>query len=145
MSLDSSDLRAKESVVVYGLSSEGYQIASKLATKGYKVSLIDENLGTAMELRPEIAGDYRELRSLLSDEVLMSIKSSKEATSSSKVIFFTPKIRRKDDDILAEVKSKLGKAAKNMSVETLFVFCLPCGISGTRGNHRQDRAFLGVG
>ncbi len=129
---DSSDIKAKESVVVYGLSSEGYQIASKLAAKGYKVSLIDENLGTAMELRPEIAGDYRELRSLLADEVLMRMKSSKESTASSKVIFFAPKIRRKDDDILAEVKSKLGDASRNMSSETLFVFCLPCGISGTK-------------
>ncbi|MGI0091469.1 MAG: hypothetical protein ACREBS_07155 [Nitrososphaerales archaeon] len=134
MSADSSPEPTlnKESVVVYGLSSEGYQIASKLASKGYKVSMIDETLGTAMELRPEIAGDYRDLRSLLSDEVLMTIKSSRESISNSRVIFFTPKLRRKDEEILAEVKTKLGESSKNMNQGTLFIFCLPAGISGTR-------------
>ncbi|HVB12233.1 MAG TPA: hypothetical protein VNE86_03805 [Nitrososphaerales archaeon] len=132
MSSDSSDSKQKESIVVYGLSSEGYQIASKLAAKGHVVSLIDEILGTAMELRPEIAGDYRDLRSLLADEVLMSIKSSKESITKSKVIFFAPKIRRKDEEIVAEVKARIGDAAKNMSADTLFVYCLPSGISGTK-------------
>ncbi len=94
--------------------------------------MIDETLGTAMELRPEIAGDYRDLRSLLADEVLLSIKSSKESIANSKSIFFAPKIRRKDEDILAEVKSRLGDATKNMSPGTLFVYCLPVGISGTK-------------
>ena len=124
--------KQKENVTVFGLSSEGYQIASNLAKKGYKVSIIDENLGTAMELRPEIAGDYSELQALLSDEVLMEIKSSKESISNSKVIFFAPKIRRTDEEILAEVKSRLGDVSKNMSVETLFVFCLPAGVTGTK-------------
>ncbi|MGA2876445.1 MAG: hypothetical protein ABSE82_13015 [Nitrososphaerales archaeon] len=127
-----SDAKSKESAVIYGLSSEGYQIASKLAAKGHQVTLIDETLGTAMELRPEIAGDYRELRSLLADEVLLSIKSSKESVANSRVIFFTPKIRRKDEDILAEVKSRLGDVTKNMSPDTLFVYCLPTGISGAK-------------
>lgn len=132
MAQDSFDSKQKESVVIYGLSSEGYQIASKLAAKGHGVSLIDETLGTAMELRPEIAGDYRELRSLLSDEVLLSIKSSRESIVNSKVIFFTPKIRRKDEEILSEVKSRLGDVAKHMSSNSLFVYCLPSGISGTK-------------
>ncbi|MDG6905799.1 MAG: hypothetical protein JRN20_08450 [Nitrososphaerota archaeon] len=132
MSQDSFDTKPRESVVVYGLSSEGYQIAAKLAARGYKVSLIDETLGTAMELRPEIAGDYRELRSLLADEVLLTIKSLKESVSSSKVIFFTPKIRRRNEEIPAEAKTRLGDVTKNMSSGTLFVYCLPCGISESK-------------
>ncbi len=48
--------KPKESTVIYGLSSEGFQIGSKLAAKGYQVTMIDELLGTAMELRPEYRG-----------------------------------------------------------------------------------------
>ena len=124
--------KPKESTVLYGLSSEGFQIGSKLAAKGYGVIMIDELLGTAMELRPEIAGDYRDLRSLLADEPLMEIKSKKESISAAKVIFFTPKIRRKDEEILAEVKSRIADATKFMGPGTVFVFCLPLGIGGTK-------------
>lgn len=130
MSEESTE-RQKEAVVVYGLSSEGYLIGSKLAAKGYDVSLIDETLGTAMVLRPEIAGDYRDLRSLLADEVLMSIKSSKESVVHARVIFFTPKIRRKEESLI-EIKSRLGEAVKNLSRDTLFVYCLPSGLAGTK-------------
>jgi len=132
MSQDSFESKTKESVVVYGLSSEGYQIAAKLAARGYQVSLIDETLGTAMELRPEIAGDYRELRSLLADEVLLSIRSSKESVTNSRVIFFTPKVRRRNEETAAEVKTRLGDVTKNMSPNTLLVYCLPVGVSGTK-------------
>lgn len=126
------ELGRKESVVVYGLSSEGYLVGSKLASKGYEVSLVDETLGTAMVLRPEIAGDYRDLRSLLADEVLMSIKSAKESIVHSSVVFFAPKIRRKENDGIVEIRTRLTEASKNMSKETLFVYCLPSGLSGTK-------------
>jgi hypothetical protein len=132
MSESSQELKPKESTVIFGLSSEGFQIGSKLATKGYQVTLIDELLGTAMELRPEIAGDYRDLRSLLSDEPLMEIRSKKESISNAKVLFFAPKLRRKDEELLAEVKARVSDATKSMSPETVFVFCLPVGIGGTK-------------
>jgi len=119
-------------VSVYGLSSEGYFISAKLASKGYEVFIIDETLGTAMELRPEIAGDYRELRALLNDEVLMTIKSSRDCIADSKVVFFAPKIRRINEDILSEVKSRLSELAKNLSEGSLLIFCLPLGISGSK-------------
>ncbi len=124
--------KKNEAVTIYGLSSEGYGIASKLASKGMEVFLIDETLGTAMELRPEVAGDYRELRQLLSDEILMTIKSSKECIANSKVIFFTPKLRRNDEDILAEVKGRVTELSKHLNSGSLIIFCLPLGISGTK-------------
>jgi hypothetical protein len=124
--------KPKESTVIYGLSSEGFQIGSKLAAKGYQVTMIDELLGTAMELRPEIAGDYRDLRSLLADEPLLEIRSKKESISAAKVIFFTPRLRRKDEEILAEVKSRIADATKTMGPNAVFVFCLPLGIGGTK-------------
>ncbi len=121
-----------KSVSIYGLSSEGYAIASKLASKGFNVSLIDETLGTAMELRPEVAGDYRELRDLLSDEILMTIKSARDSISNSRVVFFTPKVRRNDEDILSEVKSRIADVSKNLTSGCLIMFCLPLGIQGSK-------------
>lgn len=94
--------------------------------------MVDELLGTAMELRPEIAGDYRDLRSLLADEPLLEMRSKKESISSAKVIFFSPRLRRRDEEILAEVKTRIADATKNMSANTVFVFCLPLGIGGTK-------------
>lgn len=124
--------KPREPSVIFGLSSEGFQIGSKLAAKGYQVTLIDELLGTGMELRPEIAGDYRDLRSLLADEPLMEIRSKKESIAAAKAIFFAPRLRRRDEEILAEVKSRISDATKNMSPDTVFVFCLPLGIGGTK-------------
>lgn len=132
MSDSASELKQKGSAVVYGLSSEGYEIASKLAAKGHNVSIVDEMLGTAMELRPEIAGDYRELRSLLADEVLMQIKSLKECISSAQVVFFAPKLRKRDADIVSEVRTRLSDVSKNLSSDSVFLFCLPVGFNGTK-------------
>ncbi len=129
---NATELKPKETTVIYGLSSEGYLIGSKLAAKGYQVTMIDELLGTAMELQPEIAGDYRDLRSLLEAEPLMEIRSKKESLSTANAIFFTPKLRRKDEELLAEVKSRIADASKTMGANSIFVFCLPLGMGGTK-------------
>ena len=46
------------SVAVYGLSTEGYRIASSIAINGSKVSLIDESVRMAILLKPDIARTY---------------------------------------------------------------------------------------
>lgn len=132
MSNDASDLKPRGAAVVYGLSSEGYQIASKLAAKGHQVSIVDETLGTAMELRPEIAGDYRELRLLLADEVLMQIKSLKESVNSASAVFFAPKLRKRETEIVSEVKTRLAEISKHLSSGSVFLFCLPLGLAGSK-------------
>ena len=132
MSEAGSELKQQATAVVYGLSSEGYEIASKLAVRGHRVSIVDEMLGTAMELRPEIAGDYRDLRSLLADEVLMQIKPLKETIGASHVVFFAPKLRKRDADIVSEVRTRLVDVSKHLSSGSLFLFCLPVGVAGTK-------------
>ena len=42
-------------VVVYGLSTEGYAIASQMAIKGADVYIIDESTPSAISLKSEIA------------------------------------------------------------------------------------------
>lgn len=116
---------------IYGLSSEGYQIASKLAAKGYEVFIVDETLGTAMLLRPEVASDYRELWMLLAAEPLLPVRPTRESISNSKVIFFTPKLR-KNEDLMTEVKTRVIELAKSLASGTLLVFCSPLGIGGSK-------------
>ena len=120
------------SIAVYGLSSEGYEIASKLAARGYEVYVIDETLGTAMLLTPGVAADHRDLRTMISAEPLLTIKPSKECISNARVLFFTPKLRRTDQDLLSEVKSRLQDLSKNIRPGSLLVFCVPLGIGGTK-------------
>ncbi|HEU4985045.1 MAG TPA: hypothetical protein VFT58_05345, partial [Nitrososphaera sp.] len=55
-------------VAVYGLSTEGYRIASAMAVKGAKVSLIDESLRNAISLKADIARTYPNVSSLVEDE-----------------------------------------------------------------------------
>jgi hypothetical protein len=121
-----------DAVTIYGLSTEGYQIGAKLASKGYEVFVVDENLGTGMILRPQLASDYSELRELLAEEPLLDIKSGKECISKSKVLFFSPKLRRNEEDVLSEVKSKLSDLAKSVTTGSVILFCLPLGIFGSK-------------
>lgn len=124
--------RSNDSVTVYGLSSEGYDIGAKLASKGYEVFVVDESLGTAMILRPHMAADYTHLSSLLADEPLLDIKSGKDCISKSKILFFTPKLRRNEEDVMSEAKSRLGDFAKNIAPGSVILFCLPLGIAGSK-------------
>ena len=50
--------RSSATTAVYGLSTEGYRIASSIAVKGSKVSLIDESARMAITLKPDIARTY---------------------------------------------------------------------------------------
>jgi hypothetical protein len=123
---------ARTAVSIFGLSSEGYEIGAKLAAKGYQVYVVDEKLGTAIILRPDVAADYKDLRSFLQDEPLVGMKPSRDCLSNSKVVFFAPKLRRSDEDILSEVKPRLADVSKNISQGALFMFCVPLGIGGSR-------------
>ena len=109
-------------VVIFGLSSEGYSVACKLSVKGYKVSIIDETLGTTMHLRPEIAADYGELKKLMAEETLLEMSSQKTAIANARVVFFAPKIRRRQEDILSEVRTRVTELGKNLSGGALVVF-----------------------
>jgi hypothetical protein len=124
--------RPSGSITIYGLSSEGYQIGAKLASRGYEVYIVDESLGTAMILRPQVASDYSELRDLLTEEPLLDLKSGKDCIRRSSLIFFSPKLRRNEEDILSEVKLRLTDLSKNISPGSAIVFCLPLGVYGSK-------------
>jgi len=55
---------AKEKVVIYGLTTEGYFIACQMAIKGVDVYLVDESSPTAILLKPEVAKNCPDIDSL---------------------------------------------------------------------------------
>src|SRR5437016_11233320 len=74
---------------VYGLSTEGYRIASSIAVKGFKVSLIDEAARMAISLKPDIARTYPDVSSLIEDEPLLALEPVDVAVSEASYIFFS--------------------------------------------------------
>ena len=48
----------KEKVVFFGLSTEGYYLASQMVINGADVRIIDESSSSAILLTPEIAKTY---------------------------------------------------------------------------------------
>ena len=125
---------ASKPVVVYGLSTEGYKIASTIATRGHNVSLIDESARMAIMLKPEIIKTYPSVSSLLEDEPLLELQPVDVAIKMASYVFFSPKVRKTGQDVRADISSKLREVARSISPGTSFVFTLPTGVGGNTEN-----------
>ena len=117
-------------VVVYGFSTEGYQIASSLASQGFPVSIIDEEMQIATEITPAIAKTIRALPDLIGRDQLLSIKPVEAALSEAEYIFFAPKVRRGLEEAESEVNSRLREVAKSMMKGATIIYHLPSGLGG---------------
>ena len=82
----------KEKVVFFGLSTEGYSLASKMVINGANVRIIDDSSSSAILLKPETAKTYTNVTSLREDEPLLAMEPSNVAISEAKYLFFTPRI-----------------------------------------------------
>jgi len=71
----------KEKVVFFGLSTEGYSLASQMVINGADVQIIDESNATAILLKPETAKTYTNVISLREDEPLLAMEPSNVAIS----------------------------------------------------------------
>ncbi|MGA7370665.1 MAG: hypothetical protein WBX01_16190 [Nitrososphaeraceae archaeon] len=125
---------ASEPVVVYGLSTEGYKIASTIAVRGHKVSLIDESARMAIILKPEIIKSYPTVSSLLEDEPLLELQPVDVAIKMASYVFFCPKVRKTGQDVRADISSKLRDVVRSISPGTSIVFTLPTGVGGNTEN-----------
>ena len=130
MSLETSS----EPVVVYGLSTEGYKIASAIAVRGHKVSLIDESARMAIVLKPEIIKTYPTVSSLLEDEPLLELQPVDIAIKMASYVFFAPKVRKTGQDVRADISSKLRDVVRSISPGSSIVFTLPTGVGGNTEN-----------
>ncbi|HEX6562072.1 MAG TPA: hypothetical protein VFA15_05265 [Nitrososphaera sp.] len=121
-------------VAVYGLSTEGYRIASAMAVKGAKVSLIDESLRNAISLKADIARTYPNVSSLVEDEPLLGLEPMDVAIGNASYLFFAPRIRKIGTDVKADVAAKFKDAVKALKKGSSVVYMLPAGIGGNNEN-----------
>ena len=124
----------KENVVFYGLSTEGYYLASQMVIKGANVRIIDESSSSAILLKPEIAKTYTNVISLREDEPLLAMEPNNIAISKAKYLFFTPRIRKTGHDLKTEVNSKFKDAVGELKEGSSIINCLPTGIGGNNEN-----------
>ena len=122
------------SVAVYGLSTEGYRIASSIAVKGSKVSLIDESVRMAISLKPDIARTYPNVSSLVEDEPLLDLEPVDIAISNASYVYFAPKIRKVGPDVKGDVTTKFKDAIKALKRSASVVYMLPTGVGGNNEN-----------
>jgi hypothetical protein len=122
------------SIAVYGLSTEGYRIASSIAVKGSKVSLIDESVRMAISLKPDIARTYPNVSSLVEDEPLLDLEPVDIAISNASYVYFAPKIRKVGPDVKGDVTTKFKDAIKALKRSASVVYMLPTGVGGNNEN-----------
>ena len=122
------------SVAVYGLSTEGYKIASSIAIKGSKVSLIDESVRMAISLKPDIARTYPNVSSLVEDEPLLDLEPIDVAVSNASYIYFAPRVRKVGPDAKSDVNTKFKDAIKALKRGASIVYMLPTGVGGNNEN-----------
>ena len=124
----------KEKVVFFGLSTEGYHLASKMVINGADVRIIDESSSSAILLNSEIAKTYTNVRSLREDEPLLAMEPSNISISKAKYLFFTPRIRKTGQDLKTEVNSKFKDAVADLKKGSSVINCLPTGFGGNMEN-----------
>ena len=124
----------KENVVFFGLSTEGYHLASKLVVNGADVKIIDESAQGAIVLNSEIAQTYTDVIALREDEPLLSMEPGNVAISKAKYLFFTPRIRKTGQDLKTEVNSKFKDAVGELKKDSSIINCLPTGFGGNNEN-----------
>ena len=121
-------------VVIYGLSTEGYSLACKIALNGGDVQIIDESTPSAIAIKQDIAKSYPSVQALKDDEPLLAMTSIAAAISTAQVLIFAPKIRKTGQDIKIEINSKFKDAVSNIKKGCLVVNGLGTGFGGNSEN-----------
>jgi hypothetical protein len=123
-----------EKIVIYGLSTEGYSLGCQMAVNGVDVQIIDESSSSAISLKSEIAQTYPSINSLKEDEPLLSMEPIEIAVSNAKYLFFTPKMRKMDQDLKTELNSKFKDAIGSLKKGSNLIYCLGTGFGGNHEN-----------
>ncbi len=134
-------------VAVYGLSTEGYKIASHISAKGIPVSIIDDSSGMAIVLKPDIAKTYSSVTSFIQDETLLDFEPFDIAVGNASYVFFTPRIRKSWPDAKNHIGSKFQDVIKHVNKETSIIYTVPAGFGINNENITliEHRTGLNVG
>jgi hypothetical protein len=123
----------KPKVAFYGLTTEGYILASKIIDRA-SVTIIDETLQMAMDLQRESVRTHPSARALVGDEALIGLKPISQVLSEAVAVFFTPKLKKRADESVVESSGKLREVAKSMTKGSTLVNTLPTGVGGNADN-----------
>jgi len=134
-------------VAVYGLSTEGYKIASHISNKGIPVSIIDDSSGMAITLKPDIAKTYSSVTSFIQDETLLDFEPFDVAINNASYIFFSPRIRKSWPDARNHIVSKFQDVIKHVSKDSSIIYTVPAGFGVNNENITliEHRTGLNVG
>lgn len=121
-------------ITVYGLSTEGYRLASSFALQNMVVYLVNESTKMGFLLTDNIVSSYAGVDSLTEDESLFSLQPISEIISKTKYLFFTPRIRKIGLDAKIEITSKMSDAISYMQRDCSFIYGLPLGFNGNSEN-----------
>ena len=121
-------------VVVFGLSTEGYNIACKMALNGADVQIIDESTPSAISIKKDIAKTYPTVQAVKDDEPLLSMTPIDVAISKAQFLFFVPILRKTGQDSKIEITSKFKEAVSNLKKGSSLVYCLGTGFGGNSEN-----------
>jgi UDP-N-acetyl-D-mannosaminuronate dehydrogenase len=123
----------KPKVAIYGLTSEGYAVASRLVEKS-SVTIVDETLQMAMDLEQGIVKGHKTVQELVGDEMLMGLKPVSQVLSEAQVVVFAPKLRKVGDEAVIEANTKLRDVARYAASGSTVVNLLPTGVGGNADN-----------
>lgn len=123
----------KTKVAIYGLTTEGYSLASRMVERA-SVTIVDDTLQMAMDLDAQMVKTNRTLNQLLGEESLLGLKPISQVLSEARVILFAPKLRKTGDESIIESTSKMREIAKHVSSGATVINTLPVGIGGNNDN-----------
>jgi len=121
-------------VVIFGLSTEGYDLACKIALNGGDVQIIDESTPSAITIIDNIAKTYPNVQALKDGEPLLSMTPIDVAISKAQILFFAPRLRKSGQEMKTELGSKFKDAVSNIKKGCTVVYCLGTGFGGNAEN-----------
>jgi len=124
----------KGKIVIFGLSTQGYSLASQMAIKGEDVHIIDESAASAILINSDVVKTYPTVSSLKEDEPLLSLIPTDIALSTAEYLFFAPRIRKTGQDIKTDINSKFKDITSKIKKGCSVVNNLPTGLGGNNEN-----------
>ena len=116
---------AKGKIVIFGLSTQGYSLASQMAIKGEDVYIIDESAASAILINADVVKTYPTVSSLKEDEPILSLIPTDVALSTAEYLFFAPRIRKTGQDIKTDINSKFKDITSKIKKGCSVIYNLP--------------------
>ena len=125
---------ANDKIVIFGLTTQGYALASEIVANGQNVYVIDESAASAILIDSEVVKNYPTVSSLKEDEPILSLIPTDIALSTAEYLFFGPRIRKTGSDIKTDITSKFKNTTSKIKNGCSIVYTLPTGLGGNNEN-----------